>query len=85
MEQLRRVRCIKIETNVFWGALRVSDMPHYDHTCKKCKKNFVVEMKISEVGEKKVPCPKCQSKDVTRNVTNNSFTSESINRYTWDK
>ena len=60
-------------------------MPHYDHTCNKCKKKFVVEMKMSEVGEKDVPCPKCKSKDVTRNVTNNSFTSESINRYTWDK
>jgi hypothetical protein len=41
-------------------------------------------MKISEVGEKKITCPKCKSADVTRNVTNNSFTSESINRYTWD-
>ena len=60
-------------------------MPHYDHSCNKCKKNFVVEMKISEVGEKKITCPKCKSADVTRNVTNNSFTSESINRYTWDK
>ena len=60
-------------------------MPHYDHTCNKCKKNFVVEMKISEVGEKKIACPECKSKDVNRNVTNNSFTSESINRYVWDK
>jgi len=61
-------------------------MPQYDHTCKKCKHDFIVEMKMSEVGEKKVECPKCKkSKDVTRNVTNNSFQSESINRYTWDK
>ena len=60
-------------------------MPHYDHTCKKCKKDFVVEMKISEVGNKKVTCLKCKSEDVARNVTNNSFTSESINRYVWDK
>ena len=60
-------------------------MPNYDHSCKKCKNDFVVEMKISEVGNKQVTCPKCRSKDVTRNVTNNSFTSESINRYVWDK
>jgi len=85
MEQLRRFRCVKIATIVSYGALGVSAMPHYDHSCNKCKKNFVVEMKISEVGEKKVTCPKCKSTDVTRNVTNNSFTSESINRYTWDK
>jgi len=85
MEQLRRVRCVKIGTNVFWAIHGVTFMPHYDHTCNKCKKNFVVEMKISEVGEKKVACPKCKSDDVTRNVTNNSFTSESVNRYVWDK
>ena len=60
-------------------------MPNYDHTCKKCKKDFVVEMKISEVGNKKVSCPKCKSTSVERNVTNNSFQSESINRYKWDK
>ncbi|MFQ5449108.1 MAG: FmdB family zinc ribbon protein [Nitrospinaceae bacterium] len=60
-------------------------MPSYDHTCNKCKKNFVVEMRISEVDKKKVTCPECKSRDVTRNVTNSSFTSESINRYVWDK
>lgn len=60
-------------------------MPNYDHTCKKCKKDFVVEMRISEVGEKEVKCPKCKSKDVERNVTNQSFFTESVNRYIWDK
>lgn len=61
-------------------------MPQYDHTCKKCKKDFVVEMRMSEVGSKEVTCPKCDSaKDVIRNVTNQSFTSESVNRYKWDK
>ena len=60
-------------------------MPNYDHTCNKCKKDFVVEMKISEVGKKKVTCPKCKSADVARNVTNNSFKAESVNRYVWDK
>lgn len=60
-------------------------MPHYDHLCKKCKKHFVVEMKISEVDKKKVSCSECKSNDVTREVTNKSFTSESINRYVWDK
>ena len=60
-------------------------MPHYDHTCKKCKKDFVIEMRISEVGEKEVKCPECDSRDVERNITNKSFWSESVNRYVWDK
>ena len=60
-------------------------MPHYDHSCKKCKKDFVIEMKISEVDKKKVKCPECGSKEVERNVTNQSFWSESVNRYVWDK
>ncbi len=60
-------------------------MPHYDHTCKKCSKDFIVEMKISEVGKKKVKCPECKSNEVERNITNKSFWSESVNRYVWDK
>ena len=60
-------------------------MPNYDHTCEKCKKDFVIEMRMSEVGEKKVACPKCGSKKVSRNVTNNTFWSESINRYNYTK
>lgn len=60
-------------------------MPQYDHTCDKCKKDFVVEMKISELGKKEVSCPKCGSNKVRRNVTNTSFQSESINRYVWNK
>ncbi|MCH8208563.1 MAG: zinc ribbon domain-containing protein [Nitrospinae bacterium] len=60
-------------------------MPHYDHSCKKCKKDFVIEMKISEVDKKKVKCPECGSKEVERNVTNQSFWTESVNRYVWDK
>lgn len=60
-------------------------MPQYDHTCNKCKKEFVVEMKISEMDKKKVACPECKSKDVSRNVTNKSFWSESVDRYKWDK
>ena len=43
-------------------------------------------MKMSEVGEKAVNCPKCnKADDVERNVTNTSFQSESVNRYVWDK
>jgi len=59
-------------------------MPQYDHTCKKCKEEFVIEMRISELDKKKVICPKCGSEDVGRNVTNTSFWSESINRYVWN-
>jgi putative FmdB family regulatory protein len=61
-------------------------MPQYDHTCSKCKHDFTVEMKISEVDKKEIACPKCKSsKQVSRNVTNKSFWSESINRYKYDK
>lgn len=61
-------------------------MPSYDHTCTKCKKDFVVEMKISEVGVKEVKCPKCNSaKNVERNVTNTSYKAESVDRYNYSK
>ena len=60
-------------------------MPNYDHSCEKCKKDFVIEMRMSEVGEKKVACPECGSKKVSRNVTNNTFWSESIDRYNYTK
>ena len=60
-------------------------MPNYDHTCEKCKKDFIIEMKMSEVDKKKVPCPECGSKKVSRNVTNNTFWSESIDRYNYSK
>ena len=60
-------------------------MPHYDHTCRKCKKDFIIEMKMSEVGVKEVTCPECGSTDVDRNVTNASFTSESVDRYNYSK
>ena len=60
-------------------------MPQYDHTCLKCKKDFVEEMRISEVDKKEVVCPLCGGKEVQRNVTNKSFWSESVNRYVWDK
>ena len=51
----------------------------------KCKKDFIVEMKISEVGAKKVKCPECGSLDAERNVTNASFKSESVDRYNYSK
>ena len=35
-------------------------MPQYDHTCKKCKHDFVVEMRMSEVGEKGSQMPQVQ-------------------------
>ncbi len=60
-------------------------MPQYDHVCKKCKKSFVVEMRISEVDTKKVSCPECKSKSVERQVTNTSFWSESVDRYNYSK
>ena len=64
---------------------RGSLMPHYAHTCEKCKKDFVIGMKMSEVDKKKVSCPECGSKKVSRNVTNNTFWSESVNRYNYSK
>ena len=59
-------------------------MPQYDYTCKGCKKDFVVEMRISELDIKKITCPGCASTNVGRNVTNASFWSESVNRYVWN-
>jgi hypothetical protein len=43
-------------------------------------------MKISEVGVKKIKCPKCNStKNVERNVTNTSYKAESVDRYNYSK
>ena len=41
-------------------------MPIYDYACKKCGKKFAVTMPITEHGKKKVQCPKCSSKQVSR-------------------
>jgi len=41
-------------------------MAIYPYRCPKCKKNFDVEMKISDVGKKKVKCPKCKGTKVER-------------------
>ena len=61
-------------------------MPNYDHTCTKCIKDFVVEMKISEVGSIEIKCPKCSSSgNVERNVTNTSYKAESVDRYNYSK
>ncbi|MBN1373942.1 zinc ribbon domain-containing protein [Candidatus Dojkabacteria bacterium] len=35
----------------------------YDYVCQSCKHEFEVELKLSELGKKKIVCPKCKSPD----------------------
>jgi putative FmdB family regulatory protein len=42
-------------------------MPTYEFRCKKCNKNFSIDLSISEFQKKKTfTCPKCKSKSVQR-------------------
>ena len=41
-------------------------MPLYEYQCKKCNKEFSVTLSLSEYGQKKVKCPKCDSTEVVR-------------------
>lgn len=43
-----------------------SAMPLYPYHCPKCGKDFEVEMRLSEVGKKKVSCPGCKGRKVER-------------------
>lgn len=51
---------IKKETEV--------DMPQYEYKCQSCKREFTVNLSITEREEKarqhKIKCPKCASTDV---------------------
>jgi putative FmdB family regulatory protein len=39
-------------------------MPTYAFACKKCGKEFVLVLRLSERDQKKIKCPKCKSPDV---------------------
>ena len=41
-------------------------MATHPYRCPKCKRDFEVEMKMSEAGKKKVKCPKCKGSKVER-------------------
>ncbi len=41
-------------------------MPFYDFRCNNCEKEFNVLAQLREMEEKKIPCPGCGSRDLTR-------------------
>ena len=41
-------------------------MPFYDFKCNSCEKEFNVLAQLREMEEKKIPCPVCGSRDLTR-------------------
>ena len=41
-------------------------MPSYEFECKACKHNFTLVMSVAEHEKKKVPCPECKSRKVSR-------------------
>jgi putative FmdB family regulatory protein len=44
-------------------------MPTYDYRCEKCGKPFSVVLTLAEHGVKKVACPRCGSRQVTRKIS----------------
>ena len=44
-------------------------MAVYEYKCKKCDRDFSVEMKISDYGKKQITCPKCKGKEIKRQVS----------------
>ena len=44
-------------------------MPEYEFVCEQCKKPFSITMSISQYEKSKFECPKCKSKEVTRQVS----------------
>ena len=41
-------------------------MPFYDFKCNRCETAFNVLATVSEMEEKRIPCPGCGSRDLTR-------------------
>ncbi len=41
-------------------------MPFYDFKCNRCETVFNVLAAVSEMKEKRIPCPGCGSRDLTR-------------------
>jgi putative FmdB family regulatory protein len=44
-------------------------MPIYEFVCEKCKKPFSLMITVAEYEKKKFRCPKCDSKEVKRQIT----------------
>jgi len=44
-------------------------MGRYTYHCPKCGEDFEVVMRADDVGKKKVTCPACKGKKVTRVYT----------------
>jgi putative FmdB family regulatory protein len=43
-------------------------MPTYSYHCQECRKNFTVQMSITEHDKAKVKCPRCSSKKVVQQI-----------------
>ncbi len=41
-------------------------MPFYDFRCTRCGKEFDVLAALSDMEEKRIPCPDCGSRELTR-------------------
>ena len=44
-------------------------MPIYEFVCEKCKKSFNLIITVAEYEKKNFRCPKCDSKEVKRQIT----------------
>jgi putative FmdB family regulatory protein len=45
-------------------------MPLYEFQCKNCNETFTKKMSLSEIEKTKVRCPKCNSEDVKKKISN---------------
>ena len=43
-------------------------MPTYSYQCQACKKNFLLQMTITEHDKKRVKCPKCGSRKTRQQI-----------------
>ncbi|MFQ5692099.1 MAG: zinc ribbon domain-containing protein, partial [Nitrospinota bacterium] len=44
----------------------VTTMPLYEFRCDKCRKKFSLQLPVSDYGRKRLTCPKCKSRRVSR-------------------
>jgi len=45
-------------------------MPLYEFQCKNCNETFTKKISISEMEKTKVKCPKCDSENVKKKISN---------------
>jgi putative FmdB family regulatory protein len=44
-------------------------MPVYEFICEACEHSFSLELRIAEYEKKEYSCPKCESKQVKRQIS----------------